>query len=465
MIFDQNKYGKVKRLIGNVILKNENIFMMCDSAYLYDEDQSFEAFSNVRINQTDSVTVTAKHLLYASKDKVAHLDGNVSLVQGKMTLNTEKLDYSLKDKRAYYNTPGRLTNKESVLTSMSGEYWTQTKEAHFRQHVKLKNPDYELLTDTLIYNTGNEESKFFGPTTVVTKTDSIYALKGWYDTKNEVGKFANQVVIKTGSQILFTDSLYFNQKLGKGYAHGNVDLLDSLEKMHIIGDEGYYTKAPQKVQINNNAFVSKIMGQDTVFIWADTLFYDGDSVKHDRRLNAWSKVRLFKNDVQAICDTLCYMIDDSNVSMFKNPILWSSYNQLTADSIYLLLSKDHIRHIILQKHGFIASHERGTHYNQIKGDSLVGFFNLGELERVKVFGKGQSIYYAREDSSKYIGVNEIDCPVMEVFISLEKVKGIKFLGASKATLHPVEKTRSQKFWLKGFNWQESLRPSKPDLHF
>jgi len=465
MSFDQNKYGNVKRLIGNVILKNENTFMMCDSAYLYDEDQSFEAFSNVRINQADSVTVTAKHLLYTSKDKVAHLDGNVSLVQGKMTLNTEKLDYSLKDKRAYYNTPGRLTNKESVLTSMSGEYWTQTKEAHFRQQVKLKNPDYELLTDTLIYNTGNEESKFFGPTNVVTKTDSIHALKGWYDTKNEVGKFANQVVIKTGSQILFTDSLYFNQKLGKGYAHGNVDLFDSYEKMHILGDEGYYTKKPQKVLINNKAFVSKIMGLDTVYIWADTLFYQGDSIKHDRRLNAWGKVRLFKNDVQAVCDTLCYMIDDSNVSMFKNPILWSSYNQLSADSIYLLLSKNHIRHIILQNHGFIASHERGTHYNQIKGDSLVGFFNLGELERVKVFGKGQSIYYAREDSCKYIGVNEIDCPNMEVFFSLEKVKGIKFLGSSKATLHPIEKIRSTKFWLKGFNWKEDLRPSKPNLNF
>ncbi len=439
--------------------------MTCDSAYMYDEDQSFEAFSNVKINQADSVTVTARHLLYSSKDKMAHLDGNVSLSQGKMTLNTEKLDYSLKDKKAYYTTPGKLTNKESVLTSLRGEYWTQDKEAHFRQRVKLTNPEYLLLTDTLIYNTANEESKFFGPTTIVTKTDSIYARRGWYDTKTEVGKFADNVAIKTGSQMLNSDSLYYDQKLGKGYAHGHIHFFDSTEKMHLEGNEGYYNKAPQMIQMNNNAFATKIMGQDTVYIWADTLYYQGDSIKHDRRMNAWGKVRLFKNDVQAVCDTLCYMIDDSNVSMFKNPILWSSNNQLTADSIFIYLSNDQIHHIILQKKGFIASHEKGPHYNQIKGDSVVGIFALGELERVKVFGNGQSLYYAREDSNKYIGLNEIDCPIMEVFIALEKVKGIKFLGKSKAVLHPIEKTNTEKFRLKGFTWKENLRPTKPISYF
>ncbi len=465
MSFDQSKFGNVKRLIGNVALKNENTIMTCDSAYMFDEDQNFEAFSNVKINQGDSVNVTAKHLLYGSKDKIAHLDGNVWLTQGKMTLNTERLDYSLKDKKAYYNTPGKLTNKESVLTSLSGEYWTQSKEAHFRQRVKLKNPEYELLTDTLIYNTGSEESRFYGVSTIVTKTDSIYALKGWYNTKTGIGKFANQVSIKTGGQTLNTDSLYYDQNLGKGYAHGHLNFFDSTEKMHLKGDEGYYNKVPQMMQMNNNAFASKIMGQDTVFIGADTLYYQGDSIKHDRRMNAWGQVKLFKNDVQAICDTLCYMIDDSNVSMFKNPVLWSSENQLTADSIYIFLSHDQIDHIVLQKHGFIVSHEKGPHYNQIKGDSLVGIFDSGEIKRVKVFGNGQSIYHVREDTNKYTGLNEIACPVMEVFLSQEKVKGIKFMGKSTATLHPIGKTKSEKFRLKGFTWKQNLRPPKPLYDF
>ncbi len=465
MSFDQNTYGNVKRLIGKVALKNENTIMTCDSAYMYDEDHSFEAFSNVKINQADSVTVSSKHLLYNSKDKIAHLDGNVWLTQGKMTLNTEKLDYSLKDKKAYYNTPGKLTNKESVLTSKHGEYWTKDKEAHFFEAVKLKNPEYELLTDTLIYNTNNEESRFLGPTTIVTKTDSVYARKGWYDTKTETGKFSDNVVIKTSGQTLNSDSLYYDQKLGKGYARGNIHFFDSVERMYLKGNEGYYTKAPQMIQINKNAFATKIMGQDTVYIWADTLYYQGDTIKHNRTMNAWGHVNLFKNDVQAVCDTLCYMIDDSNVCMFKTPILWSNINQLMADSIFIYLSRDQIHHIILQKNGFIASHEKGTHYNQIKGDSLVGLFELGEIERVKVYGHGQSIYYAREDSSKYIGLNEIECPVMLVFIAHEKVKGIKFIGKSKASLHPIEKTKSEKYRLKGFAWKEKVRPTKPLVHF
>lgn len=461
MSFDQNVYGNVKRLIGHVVLRNENTTMSCDSAYLYDEDQSFEAFSNVKINQADSVTVTAKHLTYSGKDKIAHLDGNVWLVQGKMSLNTERLDYLLKDKKAYYQTAAKISNKESTLTSQKGEYYTSTKEAVFKQRVKLKNIDFELQTDTLTYNTSSEESVFTGPTSIITQTDSIYAVKGWYQKKTGVGRFSRRASVKTGKQLLIADSIYFDQKNNKGYARGNICFNDSNEKMNVWGDEGYYYKNPQFLQINGKARVSKRMDLDTVQIWCDTLYYEGDSVKRNRKLNAVSHVNLYKNDVQAVCDTLCYMIDDSNVSLFKNPTLWSAQNQLTADSIYIFLKQGFIDNIVLKQNGFIVSYEKAAHFNQIKGDSMLGFFDVGDLRLVKVWGNAQSIYYVKEDTNKYIGLNEISCPQLQIYLEQQKVKGIKFEGKSKATLHPIEKRGSKNIRLKGFLWNEKMRPHTP----
>ena len=44
-------------LTGNVIFFHDGAFMYCDSAYLYQQTNTFEAFSNVRMEQGDTIFV------------------------------------------------------------------------------------------------------------------------------------------------------------------------------------------------------------------------------------------------------------------------------------------------------------------------------------------------------------------------------------------------------------------------
>ena len=49
-------------VVGNVKFRHDSMYMFCDSAYYYDKTGSFEAFSNVRMEQGDTLFIYGDHL-------------------------------------------------------------------------------------------------------------------------------------------------------------------------------------------------------------------------------------------------------------------------------------------------------------------------------------------------------------------------------------------------------------------
>ena len=55
--YDASLQPGVQKLLGNIVLKHGNATMTCDSAYLNEEAQSFEAFGNVHMVQGDTINM------------------------------------------------------------------------------------------------------------------------------------------------------------------------------------------------------------------------------------------------------------------------------------------------------------------------------------------------------------------------------------------------------------------------
>ena len=89
-------------LAGNVRLKQGSTFFYCDSCVINSNRNTFEAWGNVHINDSDTTDVYANHLLYLTKRKVAYLDGNVKLTDGKGVLTTPDLEYDVNTKIGIY---------------------------------------------------------------------------------------------------------------------------------------------------------------------------------------------------------------------------------------------------------------------------------------------------------------------------------------------------------------------------
>lgn len=452
----------IKKLTGHVILKQDQAVMRCDSAYLDDVTNSFEGFGHVLITQGDSLELSGETITYYGNEKTADIKKQVSMRHGNMVLKTEELHYDMTRKVANYPTPGKIIEGSNTLSSLSGMYEVGSKMMSFQKKVVFINPDYRMITDTMKYNTESEVSYFFGPTYIISQTDTIYCENGWYDTKTEKSQFSKKAWIHTGSQWIKADSLIYSRKTGIGKAFRNIWIKDTSEGFILFGQRASYKSQQKEALVTGNAMAMKISGIDTFYVWADSLFYVGDTVKSKRFLLAYHHAFIFKNDLQSAADSLAYLIQDSLVTLYGNPVLWNEENQMTADTISFLIKGGQPDGLELKSNAFIASKEAEGRFNQIKGDQIRGFFSEGKLCRVRIFGNGESVYYAKEDSGGYFGVNKATCTDMLIVLKEQKVSKIVMYHKPSGTLFPIEGTDPKKLLLKGFEWKDGLRPKQPE---
>src|SRR6185503_16985972 len=228
---------EIQILAGNVRLRQGNTIFECDSCVITKRINLFEAFGNVHINDSDTANVYSDHLRYLTDKKIAYLDGNVKLTDGKGVLTTPTLEYDMNTKVGIYRNGGRVVNKETVLTSDEGFYYADLKDVYFKKKVRLKDPAYDLESDSLLYNTGSEIVRFIAETFVKDSSGrTIKTREGYYDKRNGKAEFGQNPIITdkdiqaTGQIIIRNDSLGITEIFGKGI------IIDTAGKRTVIAD-------------------------------------------------------------------------------------------------------------------------------------------------------------------------------------------------------------------------------------
>ena len=153
MVYNTQQGDKTfQKFRGHVELRQDSIYMYCDSAII--EDNIFvTAMGNVVIQQGDTTSAFADSLKYRSDTKQAVLFGNVSLLNGTQKLFTDQLNYDLSTKTATYFTGATMTNNTTQLSSKRGYYYVNNDEIFFRDsvvavsytHLKVQSIESELL--------------------------------------------------------------------------------------------------------------------------------------------------------------------------------------------------------------------------------------------------------------------------------------------------------------------------------
>ncbi|WP_316785584.1 OstA-like protein [Pedobacter frigiditerrae] len=273
--------AKVTKLKSPVFL-HDNSILSSDSAYFFTERNYVEFFSNVHINQGDTLNIYSDFLNYDGNTKNAHLTGKVRLVDKTPTeLTTNLLDYNTGTRIGQYYDGGKIVNKDVILTSKRGWYFANTKDAFFRYNVVTVTPQSTIKTDTMRYNTFSNWTYFYGPTNIKGKDDNLYTENGAYNTASENAYFGKKNLYTQGSKSLKGDSLYYDGKKGYGKAVKNIIFMDTQDKTLLKGQLGEYYKADERVVVTKNAYFamgtkdSITVGQkkipDSLFLGADTL--------------------------------------------------------------------------------------------------------------------------------------------------------------------------------------------------
>lgn len=457
---EQRGESKVKKLIGAVHLKQDNTSLLCDSAYVFDETNYVEAYQHVRIIHNDSVSFYGDILKYDGQKKVAKLQQRVSMVDPSSTLVCDELEFDLNANRASYNTGGKLTTGQSVLTSKVGYYITNTHELFFKKDVLLTSPEFSLRADTLKYNTQTKLATFFGRTSIYSADDTIYCSLGSYQTERQNGLLRGKVKIRSKETTMFADSVLYDRRMRYSKALGNILIIDTVNNLIVTGGLGETFGLSKKSYVTRGAIVFNVFDKDTMSIKADSIWvFRGSDIEKREMIKAYRNVKIFKTDIQAICDSLVYNKVDSSMTLYKKPILWSDENQISGDTILFFINNRQLDSMRVLSNAFVISKETIKHFNQIKGRLLRAEFRNRKVDWIQVSGNSQSIYYAKEDSA-FIGVNVIDCSEMRFLFKDGKISTARFDKNPDSVFYPMDELKPEELKLKGFKWNIKLKPKR-----
>lgn len=457
----------VQVVVGSVNFKHEGMYMWCDSALIYESSNSFEAFSNVRMEQGDTLFIYGDYLFYDGISQLAMLRNNVKMINRETTLMTDSLNYDRIFNLGYYFEGGMLSDTVNVLTSDWGEYSPATKLSVFNHEVSLVNPRFTLTSDTLKYHTETKIATILGPSEIISDQNHIYSERGFYDTTNDVAELLDRSVLTNEGKRLTGDSLYYDRKISFGEAFDNVVMNDTINKNMLTGDYCSYDELTGYAMATKRAVAVDYSQGDSLFMHGDTLKMITFNMNTDsifREVRAYNKVRMYRTDVQGVCDSLVFNSKDSCITMYTDPILWNGSQQLLGEEIKIYMNDSTIdwAHIINQ--ALAVEMKDSLHYNQVTGKEIKAYFEEGEMRKVDVIGNVLVVFYPEEKDSTMLGMNTSESSLLNIYLQERKLQKMVMSPQSNGVLYPMDQLPPDKMKLPNFQWFDYIRPlNKEDI--
>jgi len=462
----QNNDAQVLR--GHVEFEHDGAKLYCDSANFFEASNSFEAWGHVRMLQGDTLSLVSDFGYYDGNDQMLEALDNVVLKHRGTTLYTDSLYFDRIWNQGYFQNGGRLVDKSTTLTSDWGEYHTDTKMAVFFYHVVMDDKRFHLTTDSLYYNTRTKQAQIVGPSNIISGDSKIYSEMGFYNTDTEVAELLDRSVLRNEGRVLTADSLWHNGKTGVNEGYGNVVYTDSVNKNRLLCNYGHYEDSIGYAMCTDSAVVIDFSQRDSLYMHADTFkvftyHLNTDSVY--RVIHAYNKVRAYRIDVQAVCDSLVYESKDSCMTLYHDPIVWNQNQQLLGERIQVFMKDSVLDHAnVLGQALSIEKLPEDKLYNQVSSKDMFAFFEKGDIREGRAVDNVEVVYYPVEESdSSYVGLVNMQTSELKMFMDKRKLQKI-WTPKADGTMYPMSQIPPKMRFLDRFVWFDYVRPlSKEDI--
>lgn len=492
--FDEKRLPNVQILKGDVRFRHDSVLMYCDSAYFFEKQNSLHAFGHVHLVQGDSIEGFGDILFYNGNTKLARFRKHVKLIHnGETTLTTDSLNYDRERNIAYYFSGGMIEDELNKLTSVWGQYMPDNNEALFRGNVKLEHPKFVLVTDTLSYNTATYQADLVSDTRIVYEHETtILSSNGWYNTQTEHSMLLDRsLIIHSDGMTLTGDTIYYDKLAGYGKVLGGMQSVDSTNHMTLYGNKGEVWESDNHGYVTDSAML--VEWSDSlmcIYMHADTLFTDQipykrcdlivrDSVLVDSvweylppdtiwvdttylQVRAYYNVRVFREDMQSVCDSVHYNGRDSIATLCGDPVCWNEENQISADTIKIYLKNGTVDYVHGITNAIAIKREGEEFFDQLAGKEMYAYVRDGEVYMVEVQGNAETVFYPREDDGSYVGVNRTQSSFVTLYLENQQIHHILFTTTTSGVMIPMDQAISDDKFLVTFFWAEQERPRQPE---
>lgn len=462
--FAINEMDGAQRLSGHVVLSHAGMVMHCDSAVLYEASQSFDAFGHVRIVQGDTLSLTGNKLHYDGESQIAEMRHNVVMKHRNQILKTDSLNYDRIYHMGYYFEGGELIDGANRLTSDWGEYHTDTRKANFNYNVELNNPKFKLLTDTLHYDTQTKWAEVIGKSNIYSGKDRIYTEHGFYNTQTERARLLKGTQAYGRGRIMKGDSILYDRHKGTMEAWRHVQCLDTLNKNILTGHYAFYNELTGEALATDSALARDYsQGKDTLYVHADTLHMYSYNLNTDsvyRVLHAYFHARAYRKDVQAVADSLVFTTLNNQLTLYRDPIVWSNNQQILGEEINVWMNDSTIDSAYVDRQALLVEQLDSVHYNQVGAQQMRSYYDHGEVKENQAIGNVMVVNFPLEKDSTILYQNYVETAKARMFMKQRKLHKI-WAPQSHGYFYPLGLAPEDHTKLDGFAWFDYIRPLSP----
>jgi lipopolysaccharide export system protein LptA len=497
MDYDMN--GKVGTYRNGGRIESKQTTLYSKQGFYYADIKDVYFIGNVKMSDPE-VALASDSLLYNTNSQVATFIAPTTIKSGNSIINTKEGYYDLKLKKAKFGSRSMMTDSTSTMIADDFAFDDKSGYGEAKGNVRYKDTAQGvMLFSNRVYF--NKEKKNFLATekpvmVIVQENDSIYIaadtiysgimkelplIKGNYikafDTsKTSATEIVDSVLLKDTiiktkdtASIHHTDSI---QVLRKDSISISPPIEPKIDNQ--INNKKHSIAITKPVIKNKNKPI--VLAKDTNQVVQKDSLLMSDKVTLKKRskeetdtmrfITAFRHVRIFNDSLQAVGDSLFYSGVDSVFELYHDPIAWSKGSQITGDTILIYTQNKKPKQLSVFENGMMIQNVKDTveFFNQLRGRTINGYFVDGNLDYVTAKGTAESIYYAQDDDSAFVGMNRTTADRIDLFFENKNAKKIKFTRSVKGTTFPIRQLPDEKKKLPGFQWLESKRPkTKLDL--
>lgn len=296
------------------------------------------------------------------------------------------------------------------------------------------------------------------------KKDSVYMSADTIETR--ILTFKDLNVLQEQERLL-----HFRDTSAKkpSIIYKNSSKILSLEAPKLPKDTSYwhrdYFGKPKPIVVQVKPKKDQIVAKSKKVTKPDSTYLDRPVILQDtariRILYAFHNAKIFKSDLQAKADSMFYSTSDSTIRCYVKPMIWTQGSQLSGDTVNLIMKNKKIDKMDMYPNAFIVNVEKddSTHFNQVGGKKMRGFFKDNKLSKVYFDGNVECIYFVRDSASHQVtDMQRSFSSRMRLNLKNNEVTDLAFLTKPDHRYIPIDKVKEDDKILKGFIWKPKDRP-------
>lgn len=492
---------------GSVVQLTDKDHNTLRTKYLdYNTKDSVAVFKNGgAMRDKDGQIIESRDGTYDSKIKKFTFENDVNMFTDSIFVKTRRLIYESDFNLATFGAGTNAWKDDSMLSSEKGWYDRDREIFLFMDDVHVMTPDQEGWCDSLYFYRGPQDVEMLGNAQITDTTRNVFSLAGRVQYQDSLSKVTltrkPAVITQTDEEDGSVDTVYLGAEKLVYYTIKRCDIdstvvADAEKRLKDLdvdpvgefrkkaaeaaakaaeeaaqNDPNY--RAKQEAEKRSSATVRKPSSPDELSVQRTDSTGVADStavpdsavaVQPDTTkigfLEALHNVRIYKKDMQVVCDSLVYSDLDSLARLFRNPMIWQEVRrQYAADSISVVISDAAMEKASLMSNAFITIQEDTDLFDQIRATEMLAFFDeKGALTRFDALGGASALFFIEENET-FATVNKTDSKMLSATFKDGDIERIYYYESPKNDGYPVVQLAKDEQVLKGFNWQPDLRPA------